>query len=148
MQPFIEIVAGEPDPGDKDQLLNILRGYNAQWTAHIADRPHLAILARSKEGGDVIGGLFASDEYNWLFIKYLVMQEEFRGMGLGSRLMRDAETIARERGYFGLFLDTFEFQAKPFYEKLGYEVFGSLEGNHETPARFFLKKRLAATQPD
>jgi hypothetical protein len=58
MQPFIEIVAGEPDPGDKDQLLNILRGYNAQWTAHIADRPHLAILARSKEGGDVIGGLF------------------------------------------------------------------------------------------
>jgi GNAT superfamily N-acetyltransferase len=63
---------------------------------------------------------FASDEYNWLFIKYLVMQEEFRGMGLGSRLMRDAETIVRERGYFGLFLDTFEFQARPFYEKLGF----------------------------
>lgn len=148
MTPFVEIVSGEPDARDRDQLLNALRRYNAQRTAHVAEKPHLAILVRTHEGGDAIGGLYADDEYNWLFIKYLVVKEEFRGTGLGSRLMREAEAIARERGYFGLFLDTFEFQARPFYEKLGFEVFGSLEGNHETPARFFLKKRLAATQPD
>jgi GNAT superfamily N-acetyltransferase len=148
MTPFVEIVAGEPASRDMDQMLKVLRDYNAQWTTHIADKPNLAILLRDTEGGDVIGGLYATDEYNWMFIKYLVVPETLRGTGLGSRLMRDAEAIARERGYFGLFLDTFEFQARPFYEKLGFEVFGSLEGNDETPARFFLKKKLAATQPD
>ncbi len=145
MVSFVDILDGEPDDHDTDRLLEILLEYNAAWTAHIAEKPHLAILLRKEEGGEVIGGLYARDEYNWLFIKYLVVPQEFRGMGLGSQLMRHAEAVARERGYLGLFLDTFEFQARPFYEKLGFEVFGSLEGDQETPARFFLKKRLAAT---
>jgi hypothetical protein len=56
--------------------------------------------------------------------------------------MAEAETIARTRGYIGVWLDTFEFQAKPFYERLGYEVFGQLEGAQGAIARYFLKKRF------
>jgi hypothetical protein len=57
--------------------------------------------------------------------------------------MVEAETIARERGYIGVWLDTFEFQARPFYEKLGYEIFGQLESGPGAIARYFLKKRFA-----
>lgn len=56
--------------------------------------------------------------------------------------MQEAERIARDRGYVGIWLDTFEFQAKPFYEKLGYTVFGALEGLPGAIPRYFLKKEF------
>jgi len=62
--------------------------------------------------------------------------------------MEEAERIARERGYLGIYLDTYDFQARPFYIKLGYEQFGELEGDAHTPRRFFLKKVLSADNRD
>jgi hypothetical protein len=41
-----------------------------------------------------------------------------------------------------LWLDTFSFQARPFYEKLGYEVFGQLEDYPRGHSRYFLQKRF------
>jgi hypothetical protein len=40
-------------------------------------------------------------------------------------------------------VDTYSFEAKPFYEKLGYEVYGVLEDYPEEHCKYFLKKRLA-----
>jgi hypothetical protein len=39
-------------------------------------------------------------------------------------------------------LDTFEFQARPFYEKLGYTIFGTLEGYPPGYRQYFLTKHL------
>ena len=50
--------------------------------------------------------------------------------------------IARERGCIGLWLDTYWFQARSFYEKQGYEVFGALDDYPRGGQRFFLKKSL------
>jgi len=55
----------------------------------------------------------------------------------------EAERVARERECVGIFLDTYDFQAKPFYLKLGFEQFGELERDAQTPRRFFLKKVLS-----
>ena len=55
--------------------------------------------------------------------------------------MAAAEVEARRRSCTTVWLDTFEFQARPFYEKLGFEVFGTLD----YPAgfkRFFMQKGL------
>ena len=55
--------------------------------------------------------------------------------------MAAAEAEGRRRGCAIVWLDTFEFQARPFYEKLGFTVFGTLD----YPAgfkRFFLQKSL------
>ena len=52
------------------------------------------------------------------------------------------EQAARERGCTHAHLDTFSFQARPFYEKLGYEVFSTLDDYPLGPRRFFLKKAL------
>ena len=56
--------------------------------------------------------------------------------------MHLAEREAVNRGCHGAWLDTFEFQARGFYEKLGYEVFGSLDDNPRGSRRFFLRRRL------
>ena len=50
-----------------------------------------------------------------------------RGRGLGSALVRTAEAEARTIGCVGMQVDTFSFQAQPFYERLGFTVFGVQE---------------------
>jgi len=41
-----------------------------------------------------------------------------------------------------IWLDTFSFQARPFYERLGFSLFGALAGYPPGSARHFLVKRL------
>ena len=89
----------------------------------------------------LVGGLFAVIYWGWLFVDELWIDETWRGRGLGSELLRRAETHALERGCHSVWLDTF--QARSFYEKLGYEVFGALDDYPARQRRSFLKKRLA-----
>ena len=56
--------------------------------------------------------------------------------------MRAVEDYARRERCLGIYLDTFEYQALPFYEKLGYEQFGVLEGYPPGYRQFHLRKRL------
>ena len=46
------------------------------------------------------------------------------------------------RGCVGARLDTFEFQAPGFYEKLGYTRFGRIDDHPRGYSRFFMQKRL------
>ena len=70
--------------------------------------------------------------------------QEHRGGGYGKALMEQAELIAVANECAGMWLDTYEFQARGFYEKLGFEVFGTLDDHPAGQKRFFLRKRLRA----
>ena len=56
--------------------------------------------------------------------------------------MREIEDYARRRGCHGISLDTFEYQALPFYEKVGYERLGVLDGYPPDYRQFYLKMTL------
>jgi ribosomal protein S18 acetylase RimI-like enzyme len=47
---------------------------------------------------------------------------------IGRRLLRKAEEEAVTRGCLDVYLDTFDFQARGFYEKEGYEILGVPDG--------------------
>ena|SRR5690242_2249523 len=94
------------------------------------------------EAGEVLGGLLGEIWAGWLHIRTLALAAPARGQGFGRELMQRAERYARERGCTNAFLDTFSFQARPFYEKLGYRVFGVLENHPAGHQHFFLAKRL------
>jgi GNAT superfamily N-acetyltransferase len=96
------------------------------------------------EAGDVGGGLLGHIRWRWLYVAKLWVHESLRGGGSGAALMEAAEEHARRRGCIGAYLDTFEYQARPFYEKLGYRLFGTLEGYPPGYRQFYLAKRLAA----
>jgi len=53
-----------------------------------------------------------------------------------------AEREAIARGCGSAFLDTFSFQALPFYVSLGYKVFGELADYPLGHRRYFLRKSL------
>jgi hypothetical protein len=56
--------------------------------------------------------------------------------------MQHAEQVARARKLTGIWLDTFDFQARPFYEKLGFTVFGELKDHPRGISQYWLQKRL------
>jgi hypothetical protein len=47
-----------------------------------------------------------------------------------------------KRGCHSAWLDTFEFQARGFYERLGYSCFAELRDYPPGFARYFMKKAL------
>jgi len=84
--------------------------------------------------------------YTWggcLDIRSLWVREDFRGEGLGSKLMRAVEQEAIRRGCHIATLETHSFQAPGFYEKLGYEEIGVLDGYPIGHKKHYLKKVLS-----
>ncbi len=124
---------------DRDAILAGLMDYNRR-NAPPANFKMLGLLLKS--AGQVIGGLWGRSAYDWLFIELLFVPEHLRGNGLGRKLMERAEDIARERRCTGVWLDTFSFQALPFYQNLGYAIFGELKDHPRGISQYWLQKRL------
>lgn len=98
------------------------------------------VNARS-ETGELQGGILANCYWNGLEIDTLWVSDEQRGKGLGSELLTKAEEFGIENGAVISYLKTME--AKVFYEKLGYEVYGVLEDRPIGTLLYHMKKRLA-----
>jgi GNAT superfamily N-acetyltransferase len=135
-------VAIEPAPSADDirAVEQGLLAYNVERSGDPQIEP-VTVLARD-DAGAVAGGLIGVIRWRWLYVSKLWVRADQRGQGLGASLMAVAEARARERGCLGISLDTFEYQARPFYEKLGFEVFGTLDGYPPGYRQFYLAKRL------
>ena len=95
------------------------------------------------DAGELAAGIVGATWGGWLAIDLVWVREDQRGTGLGSELLRRIEQRARaERDCVGVRLDTWGFQAKPFYEKQGYTVFGVLEDYPPGETEYLLSKRL------
>lgn len=94
------------------------------------------------ENGNIAGGLVAQIWWGALEIQYLWISESIRGKGYGKELMLKAEAEAKDRGCHMAYVDTFDFQAKSFYEKLGYKEYGSLPGYAHKFRRHYLAKEF------
>lgn len=90
--------------------------------------------------GRPVGGLTAHRVQGWLFIKLLGLTELSRGKGAGREMLEKAEDYARQMGLVGVYLDTFEFQAPGFYERLGYTECGRLPACRGAKQRIWLAK--------
>jgi GNAT superfamily N-acetyltransferase len=99
-------------------------------------------LMLKDESGAIIGGLTGNTFWNWLEVDKFYIPEEWRGKGLGSALLKTAETIAIQRGCKYCFLSTFGFQARVFYEKQGFFVAGTLEDYPPGSAFYWMRKNL------
>lgn len=102
-----------------------------------------ALALYLRDGGDAIrGGLTGYLAWEWLYVDLLWVEESLRGQGYGAALLADAERVAREGGCVAARLDTYEFQARPFYERHGYTVYGVLDGYPAGTRQYSLRKAL------
>jgi len=124
-----------------DVLVAGFEGFNGPFVGPHGYKPLRLMVFR--DGEDVpAGGIQGHCYAAWLHVLMFWLPEDLRRGGLGARLLRRMEEEARARGCVGVYLDTLSWQARPFYEKQGYTLFGTL---HDTPpghSRFFLMKRL------
>jgi GNAT superfamily N-acetyltransferase len=112
-------------------------------TTHVGPDHYLPLnmFARNHDG-EVFAALLGETYWNWLHVRILWIHESHRKMGLGRRLLREAEDEARRRGCQNANLDTHDFQAEEFYLKNGYEVFGVLDDLPVGHRRIYMKKKL------
>lgn len=130
-----------PDEDDRQAVLDHIIAYN-EAMAGPAHYRQIAIMLEDARTGAVQGGLWGKTSYDWMFVELLAIAPELRGQDHGTALMREAERLARARSCVGIWLDTYSFQARGFYEKLGFELFGSLPNFPRGGERFFLRKYL------
>jgi GNAT superfamily N-acetyltransferase len=130
-----------PPPATWKAIVSGLSAYNEKW-AGAEDFRLLVLMLQDPKTEETIGGLWGRTLYQWLYINLLYVPEDMRGSGLGTRLIRAAEAEAVNRGCLGALLDTFSFQARPFYERLGYQVTGSVPDYPPGHTCFFLSRRL------
>jgi GNAT superfamily N-acetyltransferase len=121
----------------------ILKGLVAYNRSQIGRRKwkNIAITIRN-DAGDIVGGVTGEAWADWLFVQLLWLDEAHRGQDLASRAMDAIEDEARAFGAKRAYLDTFSFQARPFYEKRGYRVFGTLENYPDAHSRYWMTKSL------
>ena len=124
---------------DEATVVRGLLAFNEHWLGP-ANAEEVKLVARDDQG--VVGGLIGQMRWRWLYVAKLWVDDRGRGRGIGTRLLKAAEDLARSRGCTDVSLDTFEYQARPFYEKLGYELFGTLDGYPPGYRQFYLRKRL------
>lgn len=119
-----------------------LSAHNKPFTGP-ANFNYFNVSARNAKG-KIIGVVDAYGFYGWLFVRYLWVDGRYRRgeHRVGTELMDRAEAYAKKCGYYGIWLDTFEFQARPFYERRGYSLFGELENNPPGYSRFFMRKMI------
>jgi GNAT superfamily N-acetyltransferase len=125
-------------------ILAPLVEYNSSQAGPSQNRP-IVVLVRD-HANTVIGGLWGHTGYEWLFTQLLVVPAGLRGRGIGTEIMQLAEREAVQRGCQGAWLDTFEFQARGFYERIGYKCFGELPNYPKGFSRYFMQKALSGAQ--
>lgn len=136
-------ITRENNNEDKEHVNNQLFYYNlAHFPEDLRGRYEQISLFLKDENGLVRGGLLGEVCWNWLEIHTLMVDEDIRKFGYGSKLLSEIEQIALEKKCDFIKVDTLSFQALDFYEKNGYQVFGSIDNVGREFKHYYLKKDL------
>ncbi|WP_428944663.1 GNAT family N-acetyltransferase [Pantoea sp. FN060301] len=112
-------IAPQITDAERKELFSGLGSHNRQFI-NTESWGQFGVYSRD-ESGAMVGGLIASIKGLWLCIDYLWVSESVRGSGLGSKLIAIAEQEGKHRECRHALVDTFSFQALPFYIKQGYQ---------------------------
>jgi GNAT superfamily N-acetyltransferase len=144
MSPSSDFTVSLEDNPTEDDLRAVREGLRQFNRLHAPDDNYRPLtLFLHDPDGKVVGGLLGETYWGWLHVDDLWLEEGVRRRGFGSRLLDLAEQEALRRGCRRAHLDTMSFQALPFYERRGYQVFGTLQDLPPGHSRYFLWKSLS-----
>ena len=99
-------------------------------------------FAAENDEGEIIGVITGRAYYNEVHIGDLIIDEKYRRLKLGSKLVKAVEEAYSNRGYEKITLTTFGFQAPEFYKKLGYSLEFVREDKDPKLSKYFYSKEL------
>lgn len=118
-----------------------MRQFNYGFVGEYGQSQPVWVSARDTQG-ELVGGLRGFVFLEWLNVELLFVDEAARHHGVGRNLLATAEQKARELGAHSVTLNTFEWQAREFYLKQGYEEFGHIDNYIQGFQLVYLKKVL------
>ncbi|MFK4719317.1 GNAT superfamily N-acetyltransferase [Bradyrhizobium niftali] len=110
----------------------------------IKDNLPLAVILKDPESQRVLGGAMGRSSFGLLFLDGFFLPEEFRGSGLGTKILKRFEDEGRRRSCRSAFLYTLSFQAPDFYARNGWKAFGRIPCDPPGTFRIFMSKNLEA----
>lgn len=125
---------------DSEEIGNHLMAYNRKFVGEILNKKIGVFML--DDNGIKVAGLTGSTVGSWLSIDLLWVSETLRGKGVGSKIIKAAEQQALAAGCRFSRVDTFSFQARPFYEKMGYQLQMTLHNYPVEHERYFFTKTL------
>lgn len=114
-----------------------LKKFNEKFTKYSGD-----LSLYIEEDGENIGGVVGTAIGETLDIDFLCIDEKYRGRGYAKKLMLALEEEAKKHNLKRIVLDTYEFQAPKFYEKLGYKLYCKLENAWGEYTKYFYIKEI------
>jgi N-acetylglutamate synthase-like GNAT family acetyltransferase len=125
------------DPVVEKILANLVAYNHSQ-----VQRDFKPFILALKQNGKLLGGAECASTWDWMVVKLLWVDQACRKKGHGTKIIELIEKEAIRRKCVGVHLDTYSFQAKDFYLKLGYKVFGLIENHPKGHSRYYLNKVL------
>jgi len=133
-------VLDKPEQEVIDYLDKKIADFNwANW--EVSERLPLAVQIKNDQG-EIIAGAAGRTFGDWLLLNTLWVSDDLRGQNIGSKILKEIEASAKQRGCIKCLLDTLNFQAMPFYQKHGYEIQWVQQGYPKTGCKYFMIKDL------
>ncbi|XIA67485.1 GNAT family N-acetyltransferase [Bradyrhizobium sp. TZ2] len=111
-------------------------------TGNSNGRP-LAVVLRDLESRRVLGGAMGLSSAGLLFLDSFSLPQEFRGRGLGTKILKEFEDEGRRRGCRSAFLYTISFP--DFYARNGWKALGRIPSDLPGTFRAIMTKNLEAS---
>ncbi|MGF1867486.1 GNAT family N-acetyltransferase [Enterovibrio norvegicus] len=133
------------DP-NADDIMDVRRGLIAFNDPFVEDAQDIDVgVYAVDDAGKRVGGIVSKIWGNWMYIRFLWVDPVSSEKGIGTQLMQQMEAYAIEQGCHSAWVDTLSFQAKPFYEKCGYQCQMTLDDYPVAHQLHFLTKKLVDT---
>lgn len=131
----------ETDPATSDEAF--VRGALGVWNMRVTGFTDYALAYLFvRDGANRIRGALLSYVWGkWLHVDTVWLEEDIRRQGWGTKMVEAAHAIGREKGAEAAWLDTFSWQARPFYERFGYEAVFEVPDFPPGHSRIFMVKR-------
>lgn len=125
----------------KEKIYQGFSRHAIEMTGHDEKFDPIAFIANNKDGvfaGAVVVEMF----WGALHIKYVYVEEKYRGRGIATKLMENALNYGRKNQCPFAFVETMSFQALGFYQQIGFELEFTRSGYKCDTSFHYLRKNL------
>lgn len=133
----------QPKAEDIQLLSTGIMDYAAMQRGH--DRLQFFAFFIRDEHQTIVGGCNGCNLYGCLYVDQLWVHPLLRGKNYGTQLMQSAEQWGQEQGCTFATVNTMDWEARGFYERLGFTVEFERRGFHKDSRFYFLRKELLVT---
>jgi ribosomal protein S18 acetylase RimI-like enzyme len=121
----------------------LMQGINAEaYKAKDSEKVKPFSFFVKDQTGKIHAGAIGITYYGCLYVDLLWVEKPLRKAGWGSKLIREAEKIGHERACTFATVNTMDWEALAFYQKLGYQIEFTREGYIHNSKKFMLRKPL------